>query len=53
MVADPSRSLQPATVAAKSWNWVARTLSTVTIADIVASLPEGLPERTRSLLARD
>jgi Rrf2 family protein len=30
-----------------------RSLSAVTIADIVASLPEGLPERTRSLLGRD
>ena len=29
-----------------------QSLSTVTIADIVASLPSGLPERTRVLLAR-
>ena len=29
-----------------------QALGTVTIADIVASLPEGLPERTRALLAR-
>jgi Rrf2 family protein len=29
-----------------------QSLRTVTIADIVASLPSGVPERTRSLLAR-
>jgi Rrf2 family protein len=29
-----------------------RSLAAVTIADIVASLPPGLPERTRALLAR-
>jgi Rrf2 family protein len=29
-----------------------QSLAAVTIADIVASLPDGLPERTRSLLAR-
>ena len=36
-------------VAEAAWR---QSLSTVTIADIVASLPSGVPERTRELLAR-
>lgn len=36
-------------VAEAAWR---QSLAAVTVADIVGSLPEGLPERTRSLLTR-
>jgi hypothetical protein len=36
-------------VAEAAWR---ESLRTVTIADVVASLPPGVPERTRALLAR-
>ena len=40
-----------ATMAAAEGAW-RQSLRTVTIADVVASLPPGVPERTRALLAR-